>query len=159
MACDLCCLYGEDTHSFKEICRSERFGRIIYTCISKAKDYSNTKAILSHVNNILSKENTSWLWVFDCRDLKMKHTVQIDVAVNLSTTIRDKYSHNLQRIILLNPTKSIDMLIKHILPIFNPDAINYLRKYKGSPLEIYLSLKNEGIEESCVNSIIGKIRE
>ena len=83
--CPYCQTYGANTHSFHEIARTPRFGRIIYTCISKAEDYSNKNAIVTHITNTLDTEPMmGWSWVFDCRDLKMKHTLQLDIAVALS---------------------------------------------------------------------------
>jgi hypothetical protein len=99
-----------------------------------------------------------WSWVFDCRDLKMKHTLQLDIAVALSRLISTKYADRLQMIIILNPTPGVDALVKHVLPLFRPESLQYLRKLKGSPLEIYVALQREGMEEAGIQAIMDQLR-
>lgn len=157
--CPYCQTYGANTHSFSEIARTPRFGRIIYTCISKAEDYSNKNAIVTHITNTLDAEPMiGWSWIFDCRDLKMKHTLQLDIAVALSRLISGKYAERLQMIIILNPTAGVDTIVKHVLPLFRPESLQYLRKLKGSALEIYMALKGEGMEEVGIQSIMDQLR-
>jgi len=157
--CPYCQTYGANTHSFSEIARTPRFGRIIYTCISKAEDYSNKNAIVTHITNTLDDEPMiGWSWIFDCRDLKMKHTLQLDIAVALSRLISGKYAERLQMIIILNPTAGVDTIVKHVLPLFRPESLQYMRKLKGSALEIYMALKSEGMEEAGIQSIMDQLR-
>jgi hypothetical protein len=157
--CPYCNMYGADTHSFHEIARTSKFGRIMYTCAANAKDYSNTKAITTHISTYLDAEQlVPWTWVFDCRGLKTKHTLQLDLAVTLSRLIQDKYAENLQMIYILNPTVGVDTLITHIMPIFKKDALLYLRRLKGSALEIYMDLRKDNMEEAGVQAIMDKLR-
>lgn len=157
--CPYCQTYGINTHSFHEIARTPKFGRIIYTCISKAEDYSNKNAIVTHITNTLDTEPLiGWSWVFDCRDLKMKHTMQLDIAITLSRLISSKYADRLQMIIILNPTPGVDAIIKHVLPLFRSESLQYLRKMKGSALEIYMALQREQMEEAGIQAIMDQLR-
>lgn len=157
--CPYCATYGTDTHSFHEIARTQKFGRIMYTCAADAKDYSNTKAITTHISTYLDTEKmVPWTWVFDCRGLKTKHTLQLELAVTLSRLIQDKYVENMQMIYILNPTTAVDTLVTHILPILRRDAAQYLRRLKGSPLEIYMELKKDNMEELGIQEIMNRLR-
>ena len=157
--CPYCNMYGVDTHSFHEIARTTKFGRIMYTCAANAKDYSNTKAITTHISTYLDAEKMlPWTWVFDCRGLKTKHTLQLDLAITLSRMIQDKYATNLQMIYILNPTAGVDAIIKHIMPIFKSGALLYLRRLKGSPLETYMELKKDNMEEGGIQVIMDRLR-
>lgn len=157
MTCPYCVTYGPNTHSFSEIASTPMFGRIMYTSVAKATDYSNTKAIVTHFTSTITP-GEKWTWIFDCKDLKTKHAVQFNVAITLCKLIRDTYSENLQRIIIVNPTPAIDALIKHVLPIFDKESLQYMRKFKGSPLEIYMALKNETIEDEGCKAIMDQLR-
>ena len=159
MACEHCKLYGDDNHSFKVVGRSSTFGRIIYTCISRARDYSNRKSILTHIENVLEQEKGAWTWVFDCKDIAMKHTMQLDVAIAIANLIKKKYRDFLQRIVVINPTSGVDTVIKHVLPIFSPDSLQYLSRVKGGLLEIYMGLKGLNIEEDNMAALIGAMKE
>lgn len=157
--CPYCNMYGIDTHSFNEIGRTSKFGRIMYTCAANAKDYSNSKAITTHISTYLDAEKmVPWTWVFDCRGLKTKHTLQIELAIALCRLIQDKYCENLQMIYILNPTTGVDTLLTHILPIFKKESLQYLRKLKGSALEIYMELKKDNMEETGIQAIMDKLR-
>lgn len=158
--CAHCATYGLDTHSFKEIGSTPRLGRIIYTCISKAKDYFNSAAISAHITAILGDSAIMgpWSWIIDCRDMKMKHALQIDVAVKLSKLLSTTYSDKLQMLYVVNPTAAIDTIITHILPLLQRDSIKYLRKIYGSPLDAFGALKREGIEDEGISVIIGEMR-
>lgn len=157
--CPYCRTYGLTTHSFEEVAKTPMFGRIIYTCVSKATDYSNSTAIISHITSILdSGDIRPWTYVFDCNNLQLKHTMQFDLALTIGRLIREKYAEPLQMIFIINPTLGVDTLISRIVPIISPDSHKYIRKIKGSVLELYAAFKKEGIEEEGIHAIMSKIR-
>ncbi len=68
------------------------------------------------------------------------------------------HPENLQMIYVLNPTVGVDTLLTNILPIFKKESLQYLRKLKGSPLEIYMELKKDNMEETGIQAIMDKLR-
>jgi hypothetical protein len=130
----------------------------MYTCVASAQDYSNRKAIVEHIDKVLGQETGAWIWVFDCYGIALKHTMQLDVAVAISNLVKAKYRNDLQRIVIINPTGGVETLIKHVLPIFSSDSLQYLTRCKGGMLDIYESLKNVGFEDTVMNSLISIIR-
>lgn len=158
-ACPYCAMYGADTHSFHEIARTSKFGRIMYTCAANAKDYSNSKAISTHISTYLDVEKSvPWTWVFDCRGLKTKHTLQFDLAVTLGRLIQDKYAENLQMIYILYPTVGLDALVTYIIPFLKGSSLQYLRKLKGSPIEMYMELKKDAMEDAGIQAILQRLQ-
>lgn len=156
-SCPYCATYGPSTHSFNEIANTPKFGKIIYTSVAKANDYSNTKAISAHVVSVMEKSGIppqQWSWIFDCKDMKMKHTLQIDVAISLAKMFRDRYTEQLIMIYIINPTPGIDALVSRILPFLHKDSHKYVRKIPGSVLQLYEGLKAEGFEEEALRAIM-----
>ena len=129
-ACPLCELMPS-SHSFTKML--ERKGIIYYyTCPAQAILYYDVKGIVNHYNGVLSEmpENKEWVWIFDSLDFTIKHAMQTDVAIELAKLISQKFSKNLKKIIIINPTFYITITHKMLMPFLNKKvrdiiAINY----------------------------------
>ena len=99
------CVVDPYNHSLKKLGMRENT-YIYYTCPSKAKMYNDTEGILNHYDGVLSEipEDKDWIWIFDSFDFGLKHFIQIDIGIGLAKLITNKFSHNLKKIIIINPT-------------------------------------------------------
>jgi hypothetical protein len=89
-----------------------------YTCPSQAKLYYDVKGIINHYNGVLSEmpENKEWVWIFDSLGFNLIHAMQTNVAIELAKLISNKFSKNLKKIIIINPTFYITITHKLIMP-------------------------------------------
>jgi hypothetical protein len=89
-----------------------------YTCPSQAILYYDVKGIINHYNGILSEipENKEWVWIFDSLGFSLIHAMQTNVAIELAKLISNKFSKNLKKIIIINPTCYITITHKLIMP-------------------------------------------
>lgn len=102
--CPICCV-DPSSHSlmlYKEINNIMYF----YTCPSQSKLYFDTKGIIIHYDGILSQipEDKKWVWVIDSKDYSFKHFIEFNVGIELIKLISAKFSKNLFKIIVINPT-------------------------------------------------------
>lgn len=121
--CPLCELLPL-SHSLTKL--SEKKGILYYyTCPSQAILYYDEIGIINHYNGVLSEipENKEWVWIFDSLHFGLKHAKQINVAIELAKLISNKFSKNLKKIIIINPSIYITITHKMILPFLN----NYVR--------------------------------
>jgi hypothetical protein len=102
--CPLCVL-NPASHSLVEIIEKENT-LYYYTCPSKAELYFDATSIINHYEGVLKEisENKQWVWIFDAEGFNLKHFLQIQVAIELAKLISLKFSKNLKRIIIINPT-------------------------------------------------------
>ena len=116
--CPLCQLHPS-SHSLRKVL--EKKGIIYYyTCPSQAILYYDTIGIVNHYNGVLSDtEGKDWVWVFDSLDFGIVHAMEINVAIELAKLISNKFSNNLKKIIIINPTFYIKIIHKMILPFLN----------------------------------------
>ncbi len=117
--CPLCKILPS-SHSLTKVL--ERNGIIYYyTCPSQAILYYDVNGIVNHYDGILSEipENKEWVWIFDSLDFSIIHAMQINVAIELSKLISNKFSKNLKKIIIINPTFYITITHKMIIPFLN----------------------------------------
>lgn len=117
--CPICELVPS-SHSLTKL--SEKKGIIYYyTCPAQALLYYDVKGIINHYDGVLSEipENKEWVWIFDSLDFSIIHAMQINVAIELSKLISKKFSRNLRKIIIINPTFYIELTHKMILPFLN----------------------------------------
>ena len=117
--CPLCKLVPS-SHSLKKVL--EKKGIIYYyTCPSQAILYYDVKSIINHYDGVLSEipENKEWVWIFDSLDFSIIHAMQINVAIEVSKLISNKFCKNLKKIIIINPTSYIKITHKIILPFLN----------------------------------------
>jgi hypothetical protein len=92
-----------------------------YTCPSKAELYFDAPSIINHYEGVLSEipENKQWVWVFDSNDFGLKHFLEMQVAIELSKLISSKFSKNLKKIIIINPTFYVSSTYNIIRPFLN----------------------------------------
>jgi len=92
-----------------------------YTCPSQAILYYDVKGIVSHYDGVLSEipENKEWVWIFDSLDFSIMHAMQTNVAIQLAKLISSKFSKNLKKIIIINPTFYIAITHKMIMNFLN----------------------------------------
>jgi hypothetical protein len=117
--CPVCKLMPS-SHSLTKIL--EKKGIIYYyTCPSKATLYYDVKGIVNHYDGVLSEmsENNEWIWIFDSLGFSLKHATQTSVAIELAKLISNKFSKNLKKIIIINPTFYITITHKMILAFLN----------------------------------------
>ena len=117
--CPLCELMPS-SHSFTKML--ERKGLIYYyTCPAQAILYYDVKGIINHYNGVLSElpEDKEWIWIFDSLDFSFKHAIQTDVAIEVAKLISNKFSKNLKKIIIINPTLYITITHKMLMPFLN----------------------------------------
>ena len=117
--CPLCKI-EPSSHSLTKVL--EKKGVIYYyTCPSKAILYYDVNGIINHYDGVLSEipENKEWVWIFDSLDFSIIHAMQTKVAIELAKLISKKFSKNLKKIIIINPTFYITITHKMIMPFLN----------------------------------------
>ena len=124
--CPLCKLQPL-SHSLTKL--SEKNGIIYYyTCPAQAKLYYDVEGILNHYEGVLSEipENKEWIWIFDSLGFSLVHALQINVAISLAKLISNKFSKNLKKIIIINPTSYITITHNMIMPFLNETLKNII---------------------------------
>jgi len=121
--CPICSI-DPSSHSlilYKEINNIMYF----YTCPSKSKLYFDTKGIIIHYDGILSQipQHKKWVWVIDSKDYSLKHFIEYNVGIELIKLISTKFSNNLCKIIIINPT------------IYITYAYNFLKTFLSKELK------------------------
>jgi hypothetical protein len=117
--CPVCKLLPS-SHSLTRVL--EKKGIIYYyTCPAEAILYYDVNGIVSHYDGVLSDmpENKEWVWIFDSSGFSICHAMQTNVAIELAKLISNKFSKNLKKIIIINPTFYITITHKMIMPFLN----------------------------------------
>lgn len=96
-----------------------------YTCPSQSKLYFDTKGIIIHYDGILSQipQDKKWVWVIDSKDYTFKHFIEFNVGIELIKLISSKFSKNLFKIVIINPT------------IYITYAYNFLKTFLSKELK------------------------
>jgi len=92
-----------------------------YTCPAKAKLYFDAVSIIDHYNGVLSDipKNKKWIWVLDVMGFGFNHFLQIEVATELSKLISSKFSENLEKILIINPSGYVSAVYNIVKPFLN----------------------------------------
>ncbi len=117
--CQICKLLPS-SHSLTKM--TEKKGIIYYyTCPSQAILYYDVQGIINHYDGVLSEipANKEWVWIFDSLDFSIMHAMQTNVAIQLAKLISSKFSKNLKKIIIINPTFYIAITHKMIINFLN----------------------------------------
>jgi hypothetical protein len=60
-------------------------------------------------------ENKEWVWIFDSLGFGFLHAMETNVGIELAKLISNKFSKNLKKIIIINPTFYITVTHKLIM--------------------------------------------
>jgi len=92
-----------------------------YSCPSKAKLYFDCEGIINHYTGVLSEinPNKKWIWIFDSAGFNFNHFMQIEVGIQLAKLITTKFSSNLVKILIINPTIYISWTYNIIRPFLS----------------------------------------
>jgi aspartate aminotransferase-like enzyme len=92
-----------------------------YTCPSQATLYYDVQGILNHYEGILSEipKNREWVWILDSKGFGLEHAMQTTVATELAKLIVGKFSQNLKKIIIINPTFFVTVTHKIVMPFLS----------------------------------------
>ena len=116
----ICKICQEDptSHSLKNMGTRDNI-TYFYTCPAKATKYNDTEGIIAHYDGILSENTNKWSWIFDCDGFNAKHLLEINVGIQLAKLITNKFSHNLDKIIVINKTWHVKVVLDLIYPFLN----------------------------------------
>jgi hypothetical protein len=117
--CPLCKILPS-SHSLTKVLEKKNI-IYYYTCPSKAILYYDVTGIVNHYNGVLSEipDSKEWVWIFDSFEFSLIHAIQTNVAIELAKLISNKFSKNLKKIIIINPTFYITITHKMIMPFLN----------------------------------------
>ena len=122
--CPLCSL-DPLSHSLSKIEETES-KIFFYSCPAQAKLYFDSKSVIEHYDGVLSEipKTKKWVWIFDSKDFNFNHFIQFNVGFELAKLITSKFSDNLLKIIIINPTIYINLTYKSIKMFLNDDVNN-----------------------------------
>jgi hypothetical protein len=131
--CPLCAI-DPSNHSLVKLNENDNI-IIFYSCPSQAKLYFDSEGIIHHYNGVFSEipKNKKWVWIFDSIDFNFNHFMQINVGIQLAKLISNKFSHNLLKIIIINPTIYISLMYNTLNPFLSDrikQVIIFNDKYK-----------------------------
>ena len=114
------CLLDPLSHSLTNFLEKDNT-YYFYTCPAKSKLYYDTNSIIDHYNGVLSDipKNKKWVWVLDVMGFGFNHFLQIEVAKELSKLISSKFSKNLEKIIIINPSGYVSAVYAIVKPFLN----------------------------------------
>jgi hypothetical protein len=138
--CPLCEIMPS-SHSLTKVLEKKRI-IYYYTCPSQAILYYDVKGIVNHYDGVLSEipENKEWVWIFDSLDFGLIHAMQTTVAIELAKLISNKFTKNLKKIIIINPTFYITATHKIIMPFLNTKLIDIIEiNYESNCIEELIS--------------------
>jgi hypothetical protein len=112
--CSICAI-DPSSHSFHKVSELE-----FYTCVGDTTKYDDTEGILLHYRNFLENHGENqWIWIFDCKNLGLKHILELKTAHGIIKLLEEKYGKNLKKIVIINPTWHIHSLLAILWPFLS----------------------------------------
>lgn len=117
--CPICRLLP-NSHSLTKVLEKKEI-IYFYSRPSQAIMYYDVTGIVNHYTGVLSEipENKQWVWIFDSLGFGLTHASQTTVAIELAKLISNKFSKNLNKIIIINPTMYVTMMHKFLMPFMS----------------------------------------
>lgn len=104
------CRENPSSHSLSKV-REVNGNAIFYTSPAKAESLEK-EGVIKHYDLVLGENKQPWIWIFDCKDFPLSHALDMPTAIELAKLINGKFSHNLQKVIVINSTTFIYVILK-----------------------------------------------
>ena len=131
------CYKNPKAHSFKLLKTSLNIP-VFYTEPGEAEDYADSDGILTHYENMLkSYGNNEWIWVFNCNNLEMKHSLEFSTARRVAILISEKY-YNIKQIYILNSNFIFNIILNIIYPFLDDKIKDLIITIDKLPFETYV---------------------
>jgi len=115
------CAKDPKSHSLSKV-RETNGIAIYYTAPAKASS-TEREGVVTHYDLVLGENKIPWIWIFDCKDYPLSHALDLQTAIEIAKLINSKYSENLQKIVVINSTTFIWVIIK-TLSMFMSEETN-----------------------------------
>jgi hypothetical protein len=112
------CTIDPTSHSFQIIPSINQQINLFYSCPAKATKYFESEGVIEHFRSHLQKNNGKpWAYVLDCEGFTLRHATQIQTSMALVDMITGKYGDSLKKVWIINPTWTIQIMIRAMMPI------------------------------------------
>ena len=129
------CYKNPKAHSFKLLKTSLNIP-VFYTAPGEAEDYADSNGILTHYENMLKiYGNQEWIWVFNCNNLEMKHSLEFNTARRVAILISEKY-YNIKQIYVLNSNFIFNIILNIIYPFLDEKIKDLIITTDKLPFEV-----------------------
>ena len=113
------CHEDSTSHSFSKLCEIKGVS-MFYTKPADATKYTDREGILAHYDNMMKHNGDKpWTWIFDSDGFGMKHALEVRTGIEIAQLISSKYSNNLQKIIVKNPTWYVKLMYTFVSPFLS----------------------------------------
>ena len=93
---------------------------IFYTKVANAIKYDDTDGIITHYTNLLNLVNPDqWIWIFDCNQFGLKHSLELKTAKNIASLI-SRFG-KVKKILVINSNTFINVVYKTIKGFLNDE--------------------------------------
>jgi hypothetical protein len=101
----------------------ETSDRIIYYTCPYESTNNDTSGIIYHYDGVLSEMNDkNWIWILDLKHFGINNFMEISNGIALAKLITEKYSKNLQNIIVINTNIYTSTIFNIIKPFLNENV-------------------------------------
>ena len=107
--CPMCAI-DPTSHSLTKV-RDVNGTAIYYTSPAKATSLER-EGVLKHYDLVLGQNTMPWIWIFDCKDYPLTHALDMQTAIEMAKLINSKYADKLEKIVIINSTSFIWVIIK-----------------------------------------------
>ena len=140
-------------YSFKQIgIHADGRTSVLYTAPAEA-DIVTTDADLAGFKSLMDPYRASpWIWVFDCRGMKMAHYTNMRFCRALHHILTTEHSTSLQAVWILN----INTWLRGVLGFF---PLNKAIILPSERLELFIQMKKAGVPDTLVNQLLDAIAD
>lgn len=154
MVCRLCQL-NPKAHNFINFAEKTVNNHRIsyyYTNPTKSLELIDSKEKFTYFKQHLdkAKERGSWIWVFDCANMRSEHYCSLEFMRNLMKEVSEEHMSSLKAIWIIHPNTWMRSAIQLVKPFFKSEIMNKLSVLEGTKLSLLDTLQKLEVPSSAV---------
>lgn len=139
-------------HSFT-FCGAAGPRHVYYTSPAKAGHVVKTHTeYLEFKSHLEAASATPWVWIFDCKDMKTKHFLPMEICKDLIEYVLSEHGAAIQEVIVLHPNVWFKGIFKFLSPMFK-EHLHKIIMIEGDGIEAILGLEKRGVRGGALMNI------
>ena len=153
------CKENQSAHSFEKLgTLRDGVTNVFYTNPAEATEPDDSpEAFQYYMAHFRDTEPQPWIWIFDCKGMKIKDLSQSTLARKLTDAVQVKYKDTLRGIFVINPTWSIISLFTVIKPFLHKEAKARIHICSFGLIDTINKLENIGVHTTTLKKLTTRI--
>jgi hypothetical protein len=131
---------------------------VFYTCPAQASEADDSpEAVTYYLTHFEATKPNPWIWIFDCKGMKVRDLIKSGVGKKLAETVQKTYFDTLLGIYIVQPNWAMKALITFLKPFLRKETFARIHMCSLGLIDTVNTLERAGLPKYELSSLTKKL--